>query len=133
MKRFLAISVILFIVIACKKTKVLSLDEQIQGRWLIKSYGEEQYQPAISTIIQWEVAGRPGDYIDFTPGKMYLHFDSGGTVEWSYTIADPNTLQIEGRRWDIVKLDPANFELSAALMNAMYKIRDTIRFDLVKP
>ena len=119
--------------VACEKNDVPSLDEQKEGKWQIKSYTEEKYQPATNTVTRREMPGGAADYMNFMFEKVYVNFDSIPAHLWSCTIFDYNTLRIEGKKWDIVKLDAHNFHLSLAERDSTPKIRDVVRFELVRP
>ena len=118
----------------CTKTiDVPSLDESKEGVWSIDYFVEERYQPVSNSVVRYEHAGKPGDYMNFERDKVFVHFDSTGIEEWSCKIVDHNTLSIEGKKWEIVTLNQVNFHLSLNERDSSLKHRDIVRFVLKRP
>lgn len=121
------------LLMACSKNDVPDLHEQMEGRWQVRSYTVERYNAAANTTNKYVHTCGPGDYMDFTYGKISVHFDSAAAQEWPCEIFDYNTLKIAGKKWDIVKLDPAGFHLSLFERDSSMKYRDVVRYELARP
>lgn len=133
MKKLTQLLGICVIFMACNKSDVPSLDEQKEGRWRIKSYTEERYNPATNMVSRHETQCGQGDYMDFAYERVAVHFDSTADQQWSCAIVDYKTLKIEGKRWDIVQLNPQNFQLSLFDRDSLRKHREVVWFELTRP
>ena len=134
-KVFWMLAVCAGLLTACNKeeTDVPDLHEKMEGRWQVRSYMVEEYDRGANTTNKYVYTCGPADYMDFTCGKVSVHFDSTAALQWACEIFDYNTLTIAGKKWDIVKLDPTEFQLSLFERDSSLKYRDVVRYELVRP
>ena len=135
MKRILLIMLCASVIVSCEKTlDVPSLAEKMDGRWNVAGYTEERYQPALNTVTRIDFAGRVNDNMVFsTFDHLYVNFDTAATAVWTYKEVDPITIDIEGKKWRIIKLDKTEFDLSLNERDTAVKLRNIVYYRLRRP
>lgn len=135
--KILASSLVLISIVtsglSCTTIDVPSLSEQLEGEWRVSSYTEERYHSSTNTVSRNEVACGPNDKMVFSDrDRLFVSFDTAGTAAWTYKITDARTLSIEGKSWTINHLDPHQLQLSSNQRDSSFKLRDVVRYRLVR-
>ena len=120
---------------ACEKTTdVPSLHEKMEGTWKVGSYTEERYDPLNNTVSRNEVNCNGCGSMTFETRRIYVNFDTAAaSAVWAYNIVNESTLKIENLNWSITKLDKEAFHLSLNQRDSSRKIREVVRYQLVRP
>ena len=135
MKFFLTLVCLTLLFVSCKKTiDVPSLQEQLDGLWKIDLYIEERYDARLNSVSRDTTYCGEKDFMNFTRNEQVLvNFDSVARLIWRYKIVDNRTLDIEGRKWTIAKLDDQHLHLLLNERDTSVKERNVMGYHLKRP
>lgn len=110
---FSALGVLLLALVACQsKDTPQTTEQRLSGRWKIQKIIEEYYRPANTLVDTEEIAGRPGDAVEFKPNGVVLVFSEiDGDDETTYEILNETTVRIEDEVYLIKQLTTTELHL----------------------
>jgi hypothetical protein len=120
---------------SCERTiDVPSLDEQLKGQWRVESYTEERYDQSLNSVTRNDTYCGAKDFMNFTTnGQLLVNFDTVAPVIWKYAIVDHRTLDIDGRKWTIAKLDSQQLHLLLNERDTSLKQKNVMGYQLKRP
>jgi hypothetical protein len=135
MKKLSGLLLILFLFSSCERANdVPSLQEQLEGTWKIEWYVAEHYDGNLNTVVRDTTNCGNASFMNFTRNhQLLVNFDSITRLLWNYSIADGRTLDIEGRKWAITKLDERELHLSLNERDSSVKQRNLVGYHLKRP
>lgn len=135
MKKFLSLVPLLLLFGSCEKAvDVPSLHEQLEGVWKIELYTEEVYDRSLNSVNRDTTYCGNASFMNFTRNdQLLVNFDSIPRLVWKYRIVDDRTLNIEGRKWTITKLDDQELHLSLNERDSSVKQRNLTGYHLKRP
>jgi hypothetical protein len=120
---------------SCERTvDVPSLHEQLKGQWRVEFYTEESYDQSLNSVTRSDTYCRNKSFMNFTTNdQLLVNFDTVAPVIWKYSIVDHRTLDIEGRKWTIEKLDDQQLHLLLNERDTSLKQRNVMGYQLKRP
>jgi hypothetical protein len=132
MKKLYRPVLLILLFTSCERAiDVLSLREQLEGVWKIELYIEEHYDGSLNSVSRDTVYCGNTGFMNFTRNdQLLVNFDSIPRLLWKYRIVDERTLNIEGGKWTITKLDDQELHLSLNERDTSVKQRNLMGYHL---